>query len=90
MKYRSRTEISAVILEATRTGATKTRIMYNSYLSYTLVKKYLSFLQGNRLIQYEKMTKQYMITEKGLKFLRSYDQILDLFSSKNKEKKIVI
>ena len=90
MKYRSRTEISAMILEATRTGATKTRIMYNSYLSYALVKKYLSFLQGNKLIQYEKMTKQYMITEKGLKFLRSYDQILDLFSSKNKEKKIVI
>jgi len=90
MKYRSRTEISAMILEATRTSATKTRIMYNSYLSYTLVKKYLLFLQGNKLIQYEKMTKQYMITEKGLKFLRSYDQILDLFSSKNKEKKIVI
>jgi len=90
MKYRSRTEISAMILEATKTGATKTRIMYNSYLSYTLVKKYLSFLQDNKLIQYEKMTKQYMITEKGLKFLRSYDQILDLFSSKNKEKKIVI
>ena len=90
MKYRSRTEISAMILEATKTGATKTRIMYNSYLSYALVKKYLSFLQDNKLIQYEKMTKQYMITEKGLKFLRSYDQILDLFSSKNKEKKIII
>ena len=90
MKYRSRTEISAMILEATRTGATKTRIMYNSYLSCALVKTYLWFLQGNKLIQYEKMTKQYMITEKGLKFLRSYDQILDLFSSKNKEKKIVI
>jgi len=90
MKYRSRTEISAMILESTRTGATKTKIMYNSYLSYTLVKKYLLFLQGNKLIQYEKMTKQYMITEKGLKFLRSYDRILDLFSSRNKEKKIVI
>ena len=90
MKYRSSTEISAMILEATKTGATKTKIMYDSYLSYTLVKKYLSFLQGNKLIQYEKMTKHYMITEKGLKLLRSYDQILDLFSSKNKEKKILI
>ncbi len=90
MKYRSRTEISAMILDTTRTGATKTKIMYNAYLSYTLVKEYISFLQGNELIKYEKMTKQYKITEKGLKFLHSYDQILDLLSSKNKEKKIII
>jgi predicted transcriptional regulator len=90
MKYRSRTEISSTILDATRTGATKTKIMYKAYLSYTLVKEYIAFLQDNELVKYEKMTKQYKITEKGLKFLHSYDQILDLLSSKNKEKKIII
>ena len=90
MKYRSRTEISSMILEAARVGATKTKIMYKAYLSYTLVKVYLKFLQDNDLLRYEKLTKQYKITEKGLKFLHSYDQILDLLSSKNKEKKIII
>ena len=90
MKYRSRTEISSMILEAARVGATKTKIMYKAYLSYTLVKVYLKFLQDNELLKYEKLTKQYKITEKGLKFLHSYDQITDLLSSKNKEKKITI
>jgi len=79
-----------MILHAVRTGATKTRIMYDAYLSYTLVKEYVKFLQENDLIKYEKITKQYRISEKGLRFLRSYDQILDLLSSKNKEKRIMI
>ena len=90
MKYRSRTEIASMILQAVTTGATKTKIMYKAYLSYTLVKEYIEFLQENDLIKYEKLTKQYRITDRGLKFLRSYDQILDLLSSKNKDKKILI
>jgi predicted transcriptional regulator len=90
MKYRSRTDIAAVILESARTGATKTRIMYKAYLSYALVNQYLNFVQENGLIKYEKMTKQYRITEKGIKFLHSYDQMVDLLSSKNKESTIVI
>ena len=90
MKYRSRTESAAMILQAVMTGSTKTKIMYKAYLSYALVNEYLKFLQDNDLIKYEKMTRQYRITEKGLKFLRSYDEILDLLSSKTKEKKIII
>ena len=79
-----------MILDAVRQGATKTKIMYKAYLSYTLVKQYIEFLEENDLLKYEKLTKQYKITEKGLKFLHSYDQILELFSSKTKEKKIAI
>jgi len=90
VKYRSRTEISAMVLDAVRPGATKTKIMYKAYLSYTLVKQYIAFLQENDLLRYEKLTKQYKITEKGLKFLHSYDQIIELLSSKNKEGKIII
>jgi predicted transcriptional regulator len=47
-------------------------------------------LQENGLIKYEKLTKQYLITEKGLRFLHAYDQIIELLSSKNKEMKITI
>ncbi len=90
VKYRSRTEIASMILQAVITGATKTKIMYKAYLSYTLVKEYVEFLQENDLIKYEKPTKQYKITERGLKFLRSCDQIIDLLSSKNNGKKILI
>ena len=90
MKYRSRTEITAMILEAARIGSTKTKIMYKAYLSYTLVKQYMKFLQENGLIKYDKLTKEYQITEKGIRFLHAYDKIIELLSSKNKEMKITI
>ena len=41
MKYRSRTEIVAMILEAANGGATKTRIMYKAFLSYAQLREYL-------------------------------------------------
>jgi predicted transcriptional regulator len=78
MKYRSRTEIVAMILESARTGATKTKIMYKAYLSYTQVKEYLTFLQDNELIKYEEGTQLYKISEKGYKFMRSYSEISEL------------
>jgi predicted transcriptional regulator len=39
MKYRSRTEIVAMILEAANGGATKTKIMYRAFLSYEQLKE---------------------------------------------------
>ncbi|MGI0086872.1 MAG: winged helix-turn-helix domain-containing protein [Nitrosotalea sp.] len=82
MKYRSRTEIVAMILQAARSGATKTKIMYKAYLSYTQVKEYLRFLQENSLVKYEGGTQLYHVTEKGRHFLHAYDEISDLVSSK--------
>ena len=41
MKNRSRTEIAANILESANGGATKTKIMYKSFLSYSQLKEYL-------------------------------------------------
>ncbi len=43
MKYRSRTEIVNSILNAANGGATKTKIMYNAFLSYNQLKDYLLF-----------------------------------------------
>ena len=82
MKYRSRTEIVAVILQSARTGATKTKIMYKAFMSYTQVKEYLKFLQENNLIKYEAATQMYRATEKGLHFIQAYDEISDLISTK--------
>jgi len=86
MKYRSRTEIVAMILEAARSGATKTKIMYKAYLSYTQVKEYITFLQDNELLAYEQGTQLYKISEKGYKFLRSYSEISELVAPINNGK----
>lgn len=69
MKYRSRSDISTMILDSARSGATKTKIMYRAYLSYSQVTEYLKHLQLNDLITYEEGTHLYRPTEKGLKFL---------------------
>ncbi|MGA7042308.1 MAG: winged helix-turn-helix domain-containing protein, partial [Nitrososphaeraceae archaeon] len=53
MKYRSRTDIVGLILEAANGGgATKTRIMYKAFLSYAQLKEYLTVLLENNLLEY--------------------------------------
>ena len=75
MRYRSRSDITTVILESTRAGATKTKIMYNAYLSYTQLVGYLEYLQKNDLLEYEKGTHLYRPTQKGLEFLNLSDKL---------------
>jgi predicted transcriptional regulator len=80
MKYRSRTDIIAMILQAATTGATKTRIMYGAYLSYAQVKEYLSFLLERDLIRYEEGSRLYKLSERGLKVLEAYEGISDMIA----------
>ena len=53
MKYRSRTEITGLILKAANGGATKTKIMYKAYLSFAQMREYLSMLIEKGLLEYE-------------------------------------
>lgn len=85
MKYRSRTDIIAMILQASMNGATKTRLMYSAYLSYAQVQEYLQYLTERRLIGFEEGTHVYTLTEQGLHFLRVYDEISEIVSLKNVE-----
>jgi predicted transcriptional regulator len=80
MKYRSRTDIVATILEAANGGLTKTRIMYKAYLSYAQLKEYLSILVENGLLEYEDRDLKYKTTEKGLRFMRTYNEIGEMVS----------
>jgi predicted transcriptional regulator len=80
MKYRSRTDIVATILEAANGGSTKTKIMYKAYLSYAQLKEYLSILIGNGLLEYEEGELKYKTTEKGLRFMKTYSEIGDMVS----------
>ena len=87
MKYRSRIEIVAMILEAANGGATKTKIMYKAFLSYAQLKEYLSVLIENNLIEYLEGPQTYKTTEKGLNFLKMNDEIEELLhTSVNQER----
>jgi predicted transcriptional regulator len=79
MKYRSRTEIVCKILDATNGGATKTKIMYVAFLSYSQLKEYLSVLIENNLLEYSNGTQTFKTTEKGLNYIKMYRQIGELF-----------
>jgi len=80
VKYRSRTDIIAMILQAAINGATKTRIMYGAYLSYAQVKEYLSFLIEKDLIRYEEGSAIYKLTQKGVQLLHVYEDISDMIT----------
>ena len=75
MKYRSRTDITGLILEATNGGATKTKIMYKAYLSFAQLREYLSMLLEKGLLEYEEGHTIYKTTEKGMRLLQMYNQI---------------
>ena len=85
MKYRSRTEIVSMILEAANGSATKTKIMYKAFLSYNQLREYLSVLIENNLLEYIEGTQTYKTTEKGLNFLKKYDEIQELLPTTIKE-----
>ena len=78
VKYRSRAEIISAILQAANGGATRTRIMYGAYLSYSQVTEYLELMVSKDLLRYDSMNKVYGLTEKSLVFNRAYDQIRDM------------
>jgi len=81
MKHRSRTEIVGNILESANGGATKTKIMYNTFLSYNQLKEYLSVLIENNLIEYLEGTRTFKTTEKGLNYLKINEEIETLLQN---------
>jgi predicted transcriptional regulator len=86
MKYRSRTDIVGLILEAANVGATKTKIMYKAFLSYAQLKEYLTVLLQNDLLEYEEGKQNFRTTEKGLRLLQMYNQFDEMMSIANVRK----
>jgi predicted transcriptional regulator len=79
MRYRSRTDIVAQILEAANggdgAGATQAKIMYKAFLRYEQLKEYLPVMVENGLLKYDQREQIYQTTEKSNRFLRLYNQI---------------
>ena len=82
MVSRSKTQIISDILQAADIGTGKTKIMYNAFLSYSLVTKYVDFLTDNGMLLYDEKTRLYRILEKGRRFLIIYDEVNKLLNSK--------
>ena len=67
MKYRNRTEIIALILTSASkmNGVLKTKIMYESFLSFSQLEEYIALLLRNGLLEHDDLKKTYKTTEKG-------------------------
>ncbi len=71
MKYRSRSDIVGLLLDAANGGgATKTKLMYKAYLSFNQLREYMTLLVENGLIEYEEGMRTYRTTEKGMRLLQ--------------------
>jgi len=79
MKNRSGIDIMAKILHAAneRSGAGRTKILYRAFLSYAQLKEYLQVLTERGLLRYDVDAQTFKTTQKGLRFLDTYNQIND-------------
>lgn len=68
-------DVVADVLETAKEEANQTTIMYNSFLSYSMLKDYLKLLLQAELLKYDKKTKMYSSTGKGIEFLELYGKM---------------
>lgn len=76
-------DVVADILETSKNGANKTTIMYNSFISYTMLRTYFDLLLQSGLLAYDKKTRLYHTTRKGLMFLELYKKMNGLVFPSN-------
>ncbi len=82
MKPRDRNEIFAAILNTSLTGDVRlTKIMYNSFLSYTQVVEYLQYLVEMQFLDYNGVAKSYRISVKGLRFLQLHEKMCEMLNA---------
>jgi predicted transcriptional regulator len=74
---RSNLDIIADILDASRRGINKTRLMQNSSMSFMQLQKYLDLILNARLIFVESDGSRFLfkISGKGRSFLEAYESL---------------
>ena len=75
-------EIIAEILECAQVsqGISKTKVMYDVQLSIAQIKEYLMYLQQCNLLNYDEVDRVYITTTQGNRFVRLYNEMVDLIS----------
>ncbi len=86
MKYvETRLDIISQILEVANSssgdGATKNRLMYEVSLSHAQLDEYVMILTERDLLHYDRQMYTLRITEKGLRFLKTYNQMYDMIKA---------
>ena len=81
-RRRDRLSIMAEFLDVAREGALKTRIMYQANLSFAQLNEYLTLVIDLNLLEAVKTSERtiYKTTEKGLRYLQSYKEIIELLT----------
>jgi predicted transcriptional regulator len=84
LKNRSRVEILYDIVSAARPSSKKTHLMYKGNLSYQQLDLYLNFILRNGLLEerFVDEARLYFVTEKGLEFLRLFEDMHNLINPK--------
>jgi predicted transcriptional regulator len=77
---RGRFEIIAEILLLCRRPQGKTRVMYETNLSYSMLQMYLNNLIALKLIEVHHSKKKYATTQKGTVFLQKWLSLSDLLT----------
>lgn len=81
-KRRDREEIMYEILTAAIEPATRTRLIYASFLSNTELRQYISLLLENGMLEVDSVSKRrFKITEEGRKFLTLYSDMIRMMAS---------
>ena len=75
MKSRSGLSIIRLILESARQGATRSRIMHDTYISSEKAEVYLKFLEKHKLLRCDLGNKLYHTTEKGFQILDESNEL---------------
>jgi predicted transcriptional regulator len=77
MRQRSPIDIMGMILNAAnqRRGIRKSRLMYKTFVGYAQLKEYLPALAERGLLRYNRGTRTFKTTQKGLRFLDTYNQL---------------
>ena len=87
---RNRLEIIADILEIAKEGQLKTRILYDWNLNFSQLNEYLVFMIKMGFLEVNKDNEKriYRTTNRGLKYLESYEEISSLLTKEHDKPKI--
>jgi predicted transcriptional regulator len=73
--------MSQILEAANGGGATKSKMMYKAFLNYVQLREFLTVLTEIKLLSYDGETHTFKTTEKGLRFLDTYNQIGDVMKA---------
>jgi predicted transcriptional regulator len=81
LKFRSGPEIIGLILQAVEEEPlTRSKIMYQTMLNFTQVNDYTSLMIQQELLNYSKLDRKYIITDKGRQFPALFNETSKLLT----------